>query len=79
MKRNGSQFFITCAPTPHLDGVHVVFGRLVAGQELVREIEELPTDENDKPLSTVRIVNCGELVRVSKKTVGNSVSKSILQ
>ena len=39
----------------------------MSGHELVRTIEDLPTDDKDRPLSTVRIVNCGELVRVSKK------------
>ncbi|XP_075908535.1 peptidyl-prolyl cis-trans isomerase G-like [Petromyzon marinus] len=64
---NGSQFFITTRPTQHLDGVHVVFGKVVAGQATVREIESQKTDPNSRPYADVRIVNCGELVLKSKK------------
>ncbi|KAI8922251.1 cyclophilin-like domain-containing protein [Powellomyces hirtus] len=64
---NGSQFFITCVPTPHLDGKHVVFGRLVSGQDLVREIEVLPVDKKSRPHDQVLISNSGELERVVTK------------
>ncbi|KAG0050228.1 hypothetical protein BGZ83_005000 [Gryganskiella cystojenkinii] len=57
-----SQFFVTTRPTPHLDGKHVVFGRVVRGYEIIEKIENTPTDErNDRPLSTVMISNSGEL------------------
>ncbi|KAK9452872.1 cyclophilin-like domain-containing protein [Dipodascopsis uninucleata] len=58
---NGSQFFITTVPTPHLDGKHVVFGEVVSGKSIVRLIENQETTEDSKPLKDVVIVDCGEL------------------
>lgn len=58
---NSSQFFITLAPSPHLNGKHVVFGKVVKGIEVIKAIEGIQTDTKDVPLQTVQIIGCGEL------------------
>lgn len=57
---NGSQFFVTTVPTPHLDGKHVVFGEVLTGKSIIRKVENLPT-QADKPQPDVTISDCGEL------------------
>ena len=58
---NGSQFFITTAATPWLNGRHVAFGNVVEGMDVVRAIEANPTGPGDKPLKQVRVVSSGVL------------------
>ncbi|ETW77521.1 hypothetical protein HETIRDRAFT_239579, partial [Heterobasidion irregulare TC 32-1] len=58
---NGSQFFITCVPTPHLDGKHVVFGEVIRGKSIVREVENYPTASGDVPTTPITITDCGVL------------------
>merc|ERR1712241_217654 len=72
---NGSQFFVTTGLAPHLDGLHVVFGQVVGGKEVVKEIEDLDTDKKDRPLQDIRIVNCGELIRKTKTKKKESSSE----
>lgn len=58
---NGSQFFITTVPTPHLNGKHVVFGEVIQGKSIVRQLERSEKGANDKPVEDWKITDCGEL------------------
>ena len=58
---NGSQFFITTVKTAWLDGRHVVFGKVLSGMEVVKEIEDTPCLPGDKPKEDVKISDCGHI------------------
>ncbi len=52
---NGSQFFITTVPTPHLNGRHTIFGEVIEGSEVVDQISKVTTGRNDRPVDDVVI------------------------
>ncbi len=61
---NGSQFFITVAPTSWLDGNYSVFGQVVAGQDVADKISNVPTDRRDRPVDPVTILHV-KIIRVA--------------
>jgi cyclophilin family peptidyl-prolyl cis-trans isomerase len=51
----GSQFFITLAPTPWLDGKHTVFGKVTEGMDVLQSVGKVRTDNHDRPVEAVTI------------------------
>ena len=58
---NGSQFFITLAPTQHLDGKHAIFGRVSNGIGILNRMGKIQTDENDRPTEPIKILEAAAL------------------
>jgi peptidyl-prolyl cis-trans isomerase A (cyclophilin A) len=63
---NGSQFFITVVPTPHLNGRHTIFGEVVDGREVIDRISQTQTDRNDRPVQDVVL----ESVAIERESAG---------
>lgn len=57
---NGSQFFVTTVKTSWLDGRHVVFGNVIEGMDVVKQVETLGS-QSGKPSKKVVIADCGQL------------------
>ncbi|KAH7309404.1 peptidyl-prolyl cis-trans isomerase [Rhizoctonia solani] len=70
---NGSQFFVTTVATPHLDQKHVVFGEVVKGKSIIRQVENTPTSSGDAPVSPCVITKCGELTSDDELQLANEV------
>ncbi|KAI3981002.1 hypothetical protein MKX01_025567 [Papaver californicum] len=72
---NGSQFFIIFKATHHLDGKHVVFGKVKQGMEIIRKMEQVEiVPDLAKPVGSVKIVDCGE---VPESKTGDVVAKKV--
>ena len=56
-----SQFYVCTCPAPHLDGVHTVFGKVVSGYDVVKQLQEQPITGDAEPLEPVVIADCGQL------------------
>jgi cyclophilin family peptidyl-prolyl cis-trans isomerase len=53
---NGSQFFITFVPTPHLNGKHAVFGRVSGGMDVVNSLRERDPGRDRQPGDTINSI-----------------------
>ena len=65
--KNNSKFLITLKHIPWFDGKHVVFGQVIKGMEIIKQIEDIETDNDDKPLKRITIINCGEIINKEKE------------
>ena len=72
---NGSQFFLTVVPTPHLDGRHSVFGHVVEGMEVALAIADAPRDGRDMPNDPI-FINTMEIIRVGEAAEAFDAAKT---
>jgi len=53
---NGSQFFLTYAKMPHLNGKYTIFGRLIGGQDTLDKMERVPVGPKDRPVTDIKLL-----------------------
>ena len=71
---NGSQFFITVAPTPHLNNAHTIFGEVTQGLSTATSISETPTNEEDAPLEPI-VIQSVKILDSPKELLQSHASK----
>ncbi|CAJ1967962.1 unnamed protein product [Cylindrotheca closterium] len=72
---NKRQFFITFKATPHLDRKHSVFGQVVDGKKVLKEMEKAATDKKDRPVDPIKIVTTEVLVDPAKEAEDKEFSR----
>ncbi len=77
--KNNSQFIITIKACPQLDDKHVVFGHVVKGMEVIKEISKIPTDMNNRPKVKIFVFNCGDFDPIRTNFQGDIFKETIDQ
>ena len=75
--KNNSQFIITIKACPQLDDKHVVFGHVIKGMEVIKEISKIPTDMNNRPKVKIFVFNCGDFDFKRTKFQGDIFKETI--